>query len=279
VALRALTRRDMVRLLVGGGSLPRATDIDLRSTHRGSYGGRMYLENIVIDAVDPQLLGRFWEAVVGGEPLTDDLEGYETRLTVEGGPVLDLCFQPVPEPPSEPPRLHLDLLGGARQTEEVERLSGLGARQVDIGQGNVPWVVLEDPERNLFCVMEHRPEYAGTGPIAALPLDSADPDRDAEFWSWLTGWTDTDSSAPRALRHPSGRGPLLELCPEARPKGATKNRVHLDVRLETGEDPDTVEAAIAEHGGSRVPAQWGDLPWRTYTDPSGNEFCVLPARS
>ena len=87
----------------------------------------MYLENIVIDAVEPQRLGRFWEAVVGGEPLTDEPDGFETRLTIEGGPVLDLCFQRVPEPPIEPPRLHLDLLGGARQAEEVERLLGLGA--------------------------------------------------------------------------------------------------------------------------------------------------------
>ena len=59
----------------------------------------MYLENLVIDAVEPQRLGRFWEAVVGGERLTDEPDGFETRLTIEGGPVLDLCFQRVPEPP------------------------------------------------------------------------------------------------------------------------------------------------------------------------------------
>ena len=171
-----------------------------------TYGGSMYLENLVFDAVDPQRLGRFWEAVVGGERLTDEPDGFETRLAIEGGPVLDLCFQRVPEPPSEPPRLHLDLLGGARQAEEVDRLLGLGARHLDIGQGDVPWVVLADPEGNPCCVMEDRAAYADTGPIAALPLDSADPDRDAEFWSWLTGWTDVAGVAPRSLRHPSLRG-------------------------------------------------------------------------
>ncbi len=76
----------------------------------------MYLENLVIDAVEPQRLGRFWEAVLGGERLTDEPDAFETRLSAEGGPVLDLCFQRVPEPPFEPPRLHLDILGGARQT-------------------------------------------------------------------------------------------------------------------------------------------------------------------
>ena len=60
--------------------------------------------------------------------------------------MLDLCFQRVPEPPpSEPPRLHIDLLGGAHQAEAVDRLLGLGARHLDIGQGDVPWVVLADP--------------------------------------------------------------------------------------------------------------------------------------
>ena len=246
----------------------------------GIYGGFMYLENLVIDAVDPQRLGRFWESVLGAERLTDDPDGFETRLTVEGGPVLDLCFQRVPEPPTDPPRLHLDLSGGARQAEVVDRLLGLGARHLDIGQGDVPWVVLADPEGNPCCVMEERAVYADTGPIAALPLDSADPDRDAEFWSWLTGWIDVAGVAPRSLRHPSLRGPLLELCPEPARKGSAKNRMHLDIRLEAGDDPDGVAASIAERGGHELHhPEWGELPWRFYADPSGNDFCVLSARS
>ena len=238
----------------------------------------MHLENVVLDALDPQRLGRFWEAALGGERLTDEPDGFETRLTVEGGPFLDLCLQRVAEPPSGSPRLHLDLSGGSRQAEVVDRLLGLGARHLDIGQGDVPWVVLGDPEGNPFCVMEERAAYAGTGPVAALPLDSADPDRDAVFWSWLTGWTETAGVAPRSLRHPSGLGPLLELCSEPVPKGAAKNRLHLDVRLQDGEDPDVVAASIAERGGRELHPDWaGGLPWRLYEDPSGNDFCVLPA--
>jgi Glyoxalase-like domain len=239
----------------------------------------MYLENLVIDAVEPQRLGRFWEAVLGGERLTDEPDGFETRLAIEGGPVLDVCFQRVPEPPSAQPRLHLDLMGGARQTQVVDQLLGLGARHLDIGQHDVPWVVLADPEGNPCCVMEDRAAYVDTGPIAALPLDSADPDRDAEFWSWLTGWTDVGGLQVRSLRHPSLRGPLLELCPERAPKGKTKNRLHLDIRLEAGEDPDDVAERIGKHGGCELHPGWGELPWRHFTDPSGNEFCVLPARS
>ena len=244
-----------------------------------AYRELMYLENLVVDAAEPQRLGRFWEAVVGGERLTDEPDAVETRLTVGDGPVLDLCFQRVADLPLDPPRLHLDLAGGARQSEEVDRLLGLGARRLDVGQGDVPWVVLADPEGNPFCVMEDRAGYADTGPVAALPLSSADPDRDAELWSWLTGWTEVAGVAPRSLRHPSLLGPLLELCPEPATKGTTKNRLHLDIRLESGEDPDGVAARIVESGGRELHPEWGDLPWRVHADPSGNEFCVLPARS
>ncbi len=239
----------------------------------------MYLENVVIDATDPQALGRFWESALGTRTLTDRPEGFETRLTVPGGAVLDLCFQRVPEPPVEPQRFHLDLVGAEEQQPVVERLLALGARYADIGQGQVPWVVLADPEGNPFCVMEGRADYVDTGPVAALPLDVADPERDRDFWAWLTGWVPVEGSGLISLRHPSHRGPLLELCPEAEPKTPGKNRMHLDVRLEPGDDAEEVARRIADRGGRHRQVDWGDLPWRVFADPSGNEFCVLPSRS
>jgi hypothetical protein len=238
----------------------------------------VYLENLVVDAVEPGRLGRFWEAVVGGQTLTDEPDGYETRLAVDGGPVLDLCFQRVTDPPTPAPRLHVDVAGGVHQAEVVDRLLALGARHLDVGQGDVPWVVLADPEGNALCVVEERASYDGTGPVAALPLASGDPARDVVFWAWLTGWTEVPGAAPRSLRHGAGRGPVLELVPEQVPKGAAKNRWHLDVRLEAGDDPDALEAAVLGRGGARLEVDWGELPWRSYADPSGNEFCLLPSR-
>lgn len=237
----------------------------------------MYLENLVFDAVDPQRLGRFWEAALGGQRLTDQPEVYETRLSVTGGPELDLCFQRVPDPPGEPLRLHLDLLGGPDQSAVVRRLTELGARPIDIGQVDVPWVVLGDPEGNSFCVMEHRTAYCDTGPVAALPIDSADFAVDAAFWAWLTGWQRAPGVAPSTLRHRSGRGLLLEFCPEPAPKTAEKNRLHLDVRLGPGDDLDGVLAQVRDRGGHELNHDWGELPWRVCVDPSGNEFCLLPA--
>ncbi|HEX2770986.1 MAG TPA: VOC family protein, partial [Micromonosporaceae bacterium] len=52
-------------------------------------------------------------------------------------------------------RLHIDLRP-EDQEAEVERLVDMGARHVDIGQRNVGWVVLADPEGNEFCVLSAR---------------------------------------------------------------------------------------------------------------------------
>ena len=52
-------------------------------------------------------------------------------------------------------RLHIDLRPDDQEAE-VERLVDMGARPVDIGQHDVPWVVLADPEGNEFCVLSSR---------------------------------------------------------------------------------------------------------------------------
>ncbi len=247
----------------------------------------MFLENLVFDAADPRRLGRFWEQALGTQTLTDGTEGFETRLTLDGGPTLDLCFQPVPGPAAASPRLHLDLHGLGDQAATVERLLGLGASHLDIGQGDVPWVVLADPEGHAFCVMEERGAYRDTGPLAAIPILGNDPDSEAAFWAELAGWREYAGAAPVSLRHPSGRGPVLEFLrakqdiqhlPSSEPKRA-KNQLHLDLRLEPGDDAAAMFDRVAELGAEPLVNDWGDLPWHSFTDPAGNEFCVLPARA
>lgn len=232
---------------------------------------RMRLENIVWDACDPRGLGEFWTASLDAEPMTDDADGYEARLRLGEELFLDLCFQPVTDSTRSLQRLHLDLAAGDQQEEVVDRLLALGARHVDIGQGDVPWVVLADPEGNAFCVMEHRDVYTGGGPIAALPLDCADPVRDARFWAAVSGWVPAPGVAPASLRHPSGVGPLLELCPEPEPKNG-KNPIHLDIRPR---GPDVVQQVEALGGRALEVAGAEGLSWTVMADPSGNEFCVL----
>jgi hypothetical protein len=52
-------------------------------------------------------------------------------------------------------RLHLDIAppAGGSQSAEVDRLLALGATHIDIGQGDVDWVVMADPDGNEFCVL------------------------------------------------------------------------------------------------------------------------------
>ncbi len=56
-------------------------------------------------------------------------------------------------------RLHLDLrpADSSDQESEFARLLALGATSVDIGQGEVPWHVLADPEGNEFCLLRSTP--------------------------------------------------------------------------------------------------------------------------
>lgn len=55
-------------------------------------------------------------------------------------------------------RLHFDLAppAGGDQEAVVERLVSLGATRIDIGQGDVSWVVMADPDGNEFCVLTGR---------------------------------------------------------------------------------------------------------------------------
>lgn len=231
----------------------------------------MRLENIVWDARDPHRLGTFWSAALDAVALTDEPDGYEARMNLGDDVFLDLGFQRVRDVSTSPARLHLDLAGGDEQVKRVEQLLGLGAKHIDIGQDEVPGRVLADPEGNAFCVTEQRDAYRATGPVAALLMDSADPDRDAAFWAQITDWVPYDGVAPASLRHWSGRGPVLEFRHETEPKQG-KNRLHLDVRLE-GSEMNVVSRVLDL--GARYTDKAEGLPWEVFSDPSGNEFCIL----
>ena len=114
------------------------------------------IQAVDVDSSDPGALARFWEAALGWrityeEP--DEVVLEPPAGSAEEGVVPDLLFLKVPEGKSVKNRLHLDLRPEDRDAE-VSRLEALGARRVDIGQGDdVTWVVLADPEGNEFCVL------------------------------------------------------------------------------------------------------------------------------
>ena len=111
---------------------------------------------LTVDCSDPSELARFWSEVLGYEIEEDDDEDAVAIEPAEkSGP--GLLFLKVPEGKTVKNRLHLDVNPmGSDQDAEVERILGLGARRVDIGQGEQTWVVLADPEGNEFCVLSSR---------------------------------------------------------------------------------------------------------------------------
>jgi predicted enzyme related to lactoylglutathione lyase len=101
-------------------------------------------------------VGRFWSAVLDW-PLVWDQDD-ETAIRAPDGMGPFITWGPPVAPKTVKNRLHLDVAPppGEDQQAEVERLVALGAHRVDIGQGDVGWVVMTDPDQNEFCVLTPR---------------------------------------------------------------------------------------------------------------------------
>lgn len=111
-------------------------------------------EQTVVDAHDPRTLGAWWARALGWVTTLDTEDEVEIRRAPDDEP--GLLFIPVADAKVVKNRLHLDLRPDD-QDAEVARLVSLGAQRVDVGQGDVGWVVLADPEGNEFCVLGSRP--------------------------------------------------------------------------------------------------------------------------
>ncbi|MFD5349282.1 VOC family protein [Streptomyces anulatus] len=108
---------------------------------------------VVVDCADPRAMVRFWGEAIDWtvHELTDERA---LLRSVKGvGPYLE--FRRTPDDEVVRSRIHLDVMSdrGEDQATEVARLEGLGATRADVGQGDVSWVVLADPEGNEFCVL------------------------------------------------------------------------------------------------------------------------------
>jgi predicted enzyme related to lactoylglutathione lyase len=105
---------------------------------------------VAFDCKEPRALGRFWAEVLGSEIEEDSDDEILMRPRNGVGP--HVIFLKVPDEKVVKNRLHFDLRPDD-QAVEVERVLALGATRVDIGQGDVTWEVLADPEGNEFCIL------------------------------------------------------------------------------------------------------------------------------
>lgn len=238
------------------------------------------LIQIAMDAHDHAAVGRFWAEALGWRITGDEpgISGVQPGGFTYPDPVA-LCIDviPVPEPKTVKNRVHVDLASSsaAHQADLIARLKDLGAAPADIGQGDVPWTVLRDVEGNEFCVLEPRPLYRDTGPMAAVVVDCADPRAMARFWGEATDWTVHEVTDDLArLRSAQGVGPYLEFIrtPDAK---TVKNRIHLDLRPYPGDDAAAEAARLRTLGATDTDIGQGDAPWTVFSDPAGNEFCLL----
>ena len=103
-------------------------------------------------------VGYFWSEALGWPLVWDQDEETAIRAPDGTGPMITWSGPPLMPKPAKN-RLHLDIAPTADgdQQAEVERLvSRWGRAQIDIGQGDVDWVVMADPDGNEFCVLTPR---------------------------------------------------------------------------------------------------------------------------
>ena len=113
------------------------------------------IQCLCIDTSDPAKTASFWQSALGCRRTSesDDVVVLEPpEGSPEDGVAPDLLFLRVPEAKVIKNRLHLDLRPGD-QAAEVARLEALGARRVSVGQEDVSWVVMADPDGNEFDVL------------------------------------------------------------------------------------------------------------------------------
>jgi hypothetical protein len=118
----------------------------------------LVVSQLTIDSADPAAQARWWAQALGWELLGETSDD-EAEIGPPDGSTAAWLFEKVPEGKSVKNRLHPDLRppDGSDQATELERLLALGATSVDIGQGDVTWHVLADPEGNEFCLLRSTP--------------------------------------------------------------------------------------------------------------------------
>jgi hypothetical protein len=108
----------------------------------------------VVDCHDVPAQSRWWAGVLRWRIAEEDAYGVVTVVPPDGG--TGLMFQPVPAGYPLRNRLYLALDPDGGQAAEIARLEALGAEVVAVGEGDVDWVIMADPEGNGFSVLGPR---------------------------------------------------------------------------------------------------------------------------
>ena len=116
---------------------------------------RVSVGSIVIRCYEHAAMCAFWQAALGYDVEHEDPNGGFAILCDPAGVRPNLSLDQAAQPRSGGRSwIHLDLYT-SDQASEVERLVGLGAKRYPWRYGaDADFVVLEDPDGNLFCVVQ-----------------------------------------------------------------------------------------------------------------------------
>ena len=123
---------------------------------RDVYLDALPVAAVVVDSADPPTAARFWASAAGWAPHESGPDLASLREPGGTGPYLE--FVRVGDPKTVKNRVHIDVAPppGGDVAAEAHRLRLAGAVPADVGQSDVRWVVLADPEGNEFCVLTPR---------------------------------------------------------------------------------------------------------------------------
>jgi len=119
---------------------------------------------VALGVTDVRRAVEFWSAALGYLVREDGFGGWAKVLVAPDGTGTAIALQLSQTPPQDHPRLHFDLhvADADEQEAEAARLVSLGARRVvwDSYPEDPDFIVLEDPEGNLFCIVDLSHEHA-----------------------------------------------------------------------------------------------------------------------
>lgn len=234
---------------------------------------------LVIDAVSPQDLARFWAQALRWDRAETDRDR-TVELVPSDATSFRLRIRPGAAEKVGQNRIHLDLTTSSAEDQDttVAQLVAAGAEYADIGQGpDEGHVVLADPEGNELCIIEPGNRFLASCPrLGAVNCDGTR--ALGHFWSaalgWPLGW---DHDEETAIQAPDGTGPKLTWSgPPLMPRlGAV--RLHLHVAPRPGRSLASAVDGLLALGATRLePGDGLGCPGATaVADVDGNPVCVV----
>ena len=220
---------------------------------------------VAFEARDSSRVGQFWADLLGR-----DITGETGGVLVPGTDTqIGLRFvEANTEIETGPNRLHLhvtstDLDDQMRTVRRVEELGGRIIRQ----KPEERYVVMADPGRNEFCVIEPGNEFLAGAGFLAEATDHGPPEA-GRFWSEALGWPLVwDQGLQTAIQSPLGGTKLSwDVRTGMRPYGSKRQWFEL-----VADDPIAEAERLTRLGATLLSARDGVF---VMSDPGGNEFTV-----